>query len=649
MRAVFSTLAVILVVVLTWVAIDFYRNNKIKKIPSRPTTSINTNIDRVLYDLEEGYEPDFKIIASTMQYIDGRYDCSDFRLQSTTRILFDHSDKVPSSYLADIKGSVLNFKFWMDQPGDDSMCFWSENHQILFATSEYLLGHFYSDEIFLNTGLSGQEHSELGKARVLTWLEQRWLYGFTEYFSNTYYVENIAPLSNLIDFAPDEVVRLKAKMILDLLLYDLATQSFKGTFTSVSGRMYERGKKHPDRQRMIEVAGSFLDYAVGRNRIGKVLNFIYVKNYQVPQVFKEIGHDEREVIIKASNGLNISELKEKRLIGPDDNQIMMQWGMEAFTNPEVITNSLRYINKHNMLGNEFLNDFKLVNFTLLRSFGLLPLVSRLLNPKTNGTAIQRGNSYTYKTKDFFMSTLQNHQAGEFADQQHVFTVSMSPQVTVFHQHPAEALGEGALSSSPGYWVGYGRFPHSVQDENVNLSIYSIPDKRGFMEDQLFNFTHAYFPTAMFDEYVIEGKYAFARVEDTYVALIGHKELYLGQEITNPSATSTHDLIQDGQVTYWITEVSSISRDVSFSSFINRIKSNKVSFNETDLILSYQSNNLHELTYQGNYLVNNNIMDLEYERMDSPYAYTRREPDVVVIDFNGKSLYLDFYNLERREK
>lgn len=448
----FKIAVTLLVIVVVWTALEFYRNKNITKIPSRPEISINTNIDQVLYDLKEGKEPDFKIITSTMQYVEGRYDCSDFRLQSTARILFDHSDKIPSAYLEVIKRTVVNFKFWMDQPGDDSMCYWSENHQLLFATSEYLLGHYYNDEIFHNTGFSGRKHSELGKARVLTWLEQRWLYGFTEFFSNTYYVEDIAPLSNLIDFAPDEEVRTKAKIILDLLLYDLTTQSFKGTFTSVSGRMYERGKKHPDSQSMIAVAGSFLDYVIGNKRIGMDLNFIYLNNYKVPQVLKEIGHDDSEVIIKASNGLYLSELKEKKLIGAHDNQIMMQWGMQAFTNQEVITNSMRYINRHNMLQNEFLNDFKLINITILRSFGLLPLVSRFLNPKTNGAAIQRGNSYTYKNEDFFMATLQNHQPGEFGDQQHVFTVSLSPYVTVFHQHPAEALGEGALSGSPGYWV-----------------------------------------------------------------------------------------------------------------------------------------------------------------------------------------------------
>jgi len=639
---------VVLVTLGGWMAVDFVQNDKISKIPAKPETSIDTSIDDVLYDLENGNTPDFGKITSTMTYVDGRYDTADFKLQTTTRLLYEYTDEIPQVYIDDIKDSVLGFKYWMDQEGEDSMCYWSENHQLLFSTSEYLLGHYYQNEVFTNEGITGLEHRAMGKERVLSWLEQRWLYGFTEFYSNTYYVEDIAPLANLIDFAPDEEVQIKAKIILDLLLYDLASQSYKGTFTTVSGRMYENGKKYPNENSMRSVSESFLDYEVGTERKGMDLNFIYMNNYTVPQVFTEIGQDETTMILKASNGLNVSELKERDLIGQDDNQIMMQWAMEAFTNPEVVTNSMKYINNNNMLTNEFLNDFKMINITFLRDFGLLPTVSRILNPKTNGVAIQRGNAYTYKTEDFFMATLQNHHPGEFADQQHVFSVTLSPEVTVFHQHPAKAIGEGALSNSPGYWVGYGRFPHSVQDENVNLSIYSIPDKPGFMEDSLSYFTHAYFPTELFDEYDIEGQYAFARVGETYVALIGNEDLYLGQDIVDTTVQSTNDLIQEGAHTFWITEVSSSATDTSYAAFKTRIKDNKVEFDEASLQLSYESTKTHSLTYLGDYIVNNSIMDLEYDRIDSKYATVEREAQTMTISFNGYSLFLDFYNMERRE-
>ena len=45
-----------------WMAADFMRNDKIDHLPARPSEDINKNIDQVLYDLEEGNEPNWDII-----------------------------------------------------------------------------------------------------------------------------------------------------------------------------------------------------------------------------------------------------------------------------------------------------------------------------------------------------------------------------------------------------------------------------------------------------------------------------------------------------------------------------------------------------------------------------------------------------------
>ena len=54
---------------------------------------------------------------------------------------------VPDECAEPVKRSLTGFKYWMSEPGDDAMCFWSENHQLLFATGEYLAGAAFSDEI----------------------------------------------------------------------------------------------------------------------------------------------------------------------------------------------------------------------------------------------------------------------------------------------------------------------------------------------------------------------------------------------------------------------------------------------------------------------------------------------------------------------
>jgi len=632
---------VLILGIIGWMAADFLRSDKISKLPSEPEEKLEGSSDQYLLAVSNGETYPDELLFNVLDYVDNRYDCSDFRLVSLMRVMYKYGDEIPQNQYDAIKETMLGFKYWMDQPGEDSMCFWSENHQLLFATAEYLAGQLFPDEIFTNDGKTGAEHMELGKERLNIWLKQRYDYGFIEWYSNTYYVEDIGPLSNLIDFAGDEDIQIKATMIMDLLLYDLATQSYKGALVSTSGRSYEGGKKSGANNSMREVAMDIWpEYEIGDPRTGMDINFLMIENYEVPEVIRTIGRDTGDAVIKESTGLDLAELKGEGLVGQDTNQIMMQWGMESFTNPEVISNTMKYISKNNMLSNEFLNDFKLINISFLKYAGLLPSISRILNPVTDGVAIQRANTYTYRTDDYMMATAQNHHPGEFADQQHVWTATLGYEFSVFTTHPAKPLGEGALTGSPNYWVGSGRFPHSVQDENINLTIYSIEDEKGFMEKHLVFFTHAYFPTELFGRTIIEGNYAFGEYKNTFIVLIGKNELYL-QEGT------TDDLIQDGAVTYWICELATKDDYATLEEFAEYIQSNTVDFDDETLHLSYTSGGKNmELTFGGEFLINSQIIDTDYSRYDSPYSDTERKPDTITIEFAGKSLYLDFENLER---
>ncbi len=661
MKKIISGIGLVLVAIMVWVGVDAYHYFDIEKIPARAPKFIPNNADnnavlkemmhgknfnssKVLHALENGKPYDSSIFNGVYNFVSNRWDTSDFRLQSLARILYEHHDAITDSEYTLVKKSFLEFKYWMDQPGADSMCYWSENHQLLFSTSEYLAGQYWPDEVFSNSGLTGRDHMTIARSRILTWLEQRWLYGFTEWYSNTYYVEDLAPLANLIDFAKDEEIAIKAKIILDLLLYDVASQSYKGTFIATSGRMYEYGKRYGEKNSMQATIDSIWDSSRWGERpsenIGMDLNFVYINNYQVPGVIKSIGKDDsRTVIIKASTGLNLTELAERDLIGLEDRQIMMQWAMESFSNPEIIENSVNYIQQNSMFANEFLNDFKHFNLGILKTTGLLPTISRKLKPVSDGVAIQRANTYNYKTPDYMLTTAQAYHPGTFGDQQHIWNATLSRRVSVFTTHPAKPLSDGgALGLSPNYWVGSGRFPHVAQDTNVVLNIYNLPTEPGFMEASVQDYTHAHFPTDRFDDVIIDGNYAFGKTGETYAAFISKNPLHY-KEGTND------DLIQPGRNTYWIFEAGSKIEDNSFDAFMQRIKSNKVVFSNN--LLSYTSyNKTLALSYLGDFKVNDTVQDLNYPRFDSPYIKAEREPDIMTFEYAGKKLILDFYNLKR---
>ena len=123
-----------------------------------------------------GYWADVKtdVILQTIEGINQRKDCSDFYLVGLLGMLHRYGKKsdFPESLTQPLEECVLNFKYWADEPGSDSMWFWSENHQILFHTCEILAGQLYPDRIFTNAGQTGQWHREKGERMALSWLHQ---------------------------------------------------------------------------------------------------------------------------------------------------------------------------------------------------------------------------------------------------------------------------------------------------------------------------------------------------------------------------------------------------------------------------------------------------------------------------------------------
>src|SRR5262249_17449654 len=115
-----------------------------------------------------------------------------------------------------VRQALHSFKFWLDEPlhvsdngklvkarGDTNivtndkekpaeMEYWSENHYIMFASSEFLAGQLWETDRFQpgkeflapdsKSGIiSGKDRKARGKARVLKWLNNRLQFGWMEF------------------------------------------------------------------------------------------------------------------------------------------------------------------------------------------------------------------------------------------------------------------------------------------------------------------------------------------------------------------------------------------------------------------------------------------------------------------------------------
>lgn len=183
---------------------------------------------------------DVKTIMKAIDSINRRADCSDFYLCGLLGMLTRYGDdpSFPEAIRQPLQDCILNFKYWLDEPGDDAMCYTTENHSILFHTCQVLAGQLYPDKVFNNNGQTGQWHREMGERRALDWLYKRAESGFHEWDSNCYFEEDILALTHLADLAEDQTVWEMATVVLDKMLFTMAVNSFKGVFGSTHGHTY---------------------------------------------------------------------------------------------------------------------------------------------------------------------------------------------------------------------------------------------------------------------------------------------------------------------------------------------------------------------------------------------------------------------------
>ena len=503
-------------------------------------------------------------------------------------------------------------------------------------------------------------------------------------------------MANFIQFAKEEDSYMVScmKIVMDVIWVDIATQSFKyvaddGTtqyaFVSASGRMYMDNKSSDDTGNRLRpyinlVLENGDDYKTNSNRFFVCFRRMYEATkdgapiYEVPEVIKQIFNDPaKKQVVKSSNGITIAELEENGFIGQNVDQIMMQMGMEAFSNAAVIDNSITYLRNNKLFNNEFLNDFKLVNLWPLTLTNSLGFASGLLNPSTNGKAIQRANVYTYQTEYYSMSTAQEHFAGDYADQHQVNVSTLGSDLSIYTAQPMRNSSRGQ------YWVGYGRLPYSVQNENVNISIYTIPEKTGMLEPHVVQYTHAYFPVGLFDEvnleYMDKG-YVFGRKGDTYIMLhamsdgnatLAFKNDMAGvttSDIENDmskikesvakmiteSGDLRYDLILDGGTSHaWVTQLGSIEENGSFNKFVTEMLKNSCKF--SDMEIHYETDKrAFDVKYNEHFKLNGQTLDTNYARYENAYVNGKIERGAKIMEFSfgGYTLTLNYDEGTREE-
>ena len=577
-----------------------------------------------------------------------REDLADHRALVLLALLLDGGQDLPEHLRTAIRDALLGFRYWMDEPGTDSMCHWSESHQVCFATCEYLAGTHLADHRFTNDGRTGAQKAERARRRLLEWLDNRFRHGFSEWLSPTYYAVDVSALTLLVEHTADDELRTRASMVLDLLMLDLALHRFDGHFVASAGRTEALQKAHPEHSEIEPVVAS----AFSRHRPDFVPEcctsiFLVRRRYRIPQVVREIAFAQADHLVTTSQGLTLREVpreasRRARLEGLDEAArdaaaINLYWGMEAFCAPESIAATMRAIDRFGLADNRFLAP--LAPLRRVRGQRVLAALVRSLNPVTQGAVLERANVQTYRTPHYLLSSAQRHRPGTFGDQENTWEAALPGGIRIFASHPGSTmLGSAARPATPSGWVGNGIQPDVAQMRNVLLSVHDLRARRGYLEGRRHELSHVYFPAALFDETRLVGNVLAARRDDTWLGIVGLNTL----EMINEA-----ELVQRGTTTAWAVMLADRSDFGSIHQLMEHRRASRL-VHVRDTTTWSTPDHTYELTRNGPFQVDGAVVETDYSRLRCDWTTAGRKPSVVEVAGRTGTLVLDWKLCERTQ-
>lgn len=591
------------------------------------------------------------LLDGLLEFVDARNDTADFVVAGLIRLYYTHLQENPELPQArKIRRTLLDFQYWLDEPNPDlgAMELWTENHQILIYTSEYLAGQLFPDETFTNNGMSGRERMAGARAKICRWIDWRVRTGFAEWDSIPYYPEDLAALLNLADFAADEALATRAAMLVDLILLDMAVDSFYGHYATSHGRATANNVKSAAGDSV--VTSQALLWGLGRfqsnSNMGSV-SLALSEKYTVPPVLEEVALDLPEELINLErhsiNPTREEAVSRELTFGPEDVDIW--WGMGAFTHPLVIDTTLELADRWGLWHYPDFKDFAFIG-KVLQKLKLLGWASRLLQPDPNGTLTSEVNKITYRTPDYALANAQDWRKGEKGYQQHIWQATLGPYAVVFATNP-DSLREDDRHR-PSYWISHGRLPRTAQYRNVLVALHDLPRGKGLLEARHFNFTHAYFPRWAFDEVrEIEapsgGGWICGREGDGYIALYCHLP-YRWQE-QGPDAGQ--EIIAVGRRNVWLVQMGRRKVEGSFDDFVAAVTGAPLEVRGLQVTYASPGNGELNFGWKGPLQVQGKEIPLrDYPRWENPYLQAGFDERRFVISHRGHRLELDFDDVVR---
>lgn len=180
-----------------------------------------------------------EIVDATLKAIDQREDCSDFVLVPLLWLVQAYGERLPEALRDRIEASIVHYRYWVDEPGNDVMWFWSENHVLCFHTSQLLAGRYLPDAIFSASGRTGAQQAAIAQERLSRWFDSVEAHGLAEWNSAAYYPVDFIGLLAIEHWA-EPTLAARARHQLDLIFEMIALHTLAGVPAGSQGRAYDK-------------------------------------------------------------------------------------------------------------------------------------------------------------------------------------------------------------------------------------------------------------------------------------------------------------------------------------------------------------------------------------------------------------------------
>lgn len=242
-------------------------------------------------------------VLAELDRIDRREDCSDFYLLPLLRLWHDFRDKNiwPDTLWNRLQHTILHFRYWVDEPGNDAMWFYSENHALLFHVAEYLAGQYFPDAEFAAAHHIGQIHQKKARARLHGWFDTFFSQGLSEWQSLPYWPIVLQGLLDLWDLADDQPLHEKAKSALDHIMQLMAFSQYRGLFGATQGRAYEKDNQAIYCNAL--TAMTWLYWGIGTPNASHLgLLSAVLSSYEPPAQCDDWAHSQRPLVLRNTAG-----------------------------------------------------------------------------------------------------------------------------------------------------------------------------------------------------------------------------------------------------------------------------------------------------------------------------------------------------------